>query len=148
MDYLIDEEAAQAQIDSFYEWYGIDPEETAGVAEEEGIVAVKVMQRRLLNTFRKGFLEVQITDGPEGTISVLQRLKHPLKDGTDMITYHEVTGRTKAAMKTSKNATDAQILYSALATIAKAKDGVKLFMQLRGVDLKVAETLGFLLLQA
>lgn len=143
--FLIDEENARAQIDEFCEWYGIDWQDNEEVAKAEGVNAYPVIMRRLVRTVQKGQIEIAKEEHPKGgdTIVIIQHLEHPLDGGAmSSITYHEVTGATKASVKVPKDANDTKATFAALAVMAK--EPPKTFEALRGGDIGVAQLVGFL----
>lgn len=146
-NYLIGDKEARDQINQFCDWYGVDLEETTSTAEDEGIVAYNMTMRALTKAFRRGHLEVRLDEDKKGgeTLVVVQRLERPLSGGAmSEITYHEITGATKANVKVSKNATETAAMWAALAVAAK--EPVEVFHALRGVDIKNAQLFGFLFL--
>lgn len=146
--FLIDEEAARAQIEQFCDWYGIDLEENKQVAAEGGVIAFELTVRRLVKAFRRGALEVREEDDPKKgqTLVVLQRLAHPINRGEiTEIEYAEITGATKASVKIPKNANDTAALYAVLAVLSG--QGREVFTALRGTDIGDAELFGFLSMQ-
>jgi len=148
-DFLISEEAAQAQIDLFCDWYGIDLDETrAVVADTETPKAVDFVLRKLVKAFRQGLLEVQersLDDGGQ-TLVLIQKFKiQPKGSSVTEIVYHEATGASRANVKTAKNMSKTAEMYHGLAALSH--ENVKLFYNLRGADIGITEAIGFLFLQ-
>lgn len=149
IEYLIGESEAQDQLDKFCEWYGIDLDENLTLAAGEGMVAMEVAMKRIIKAIRQGSLEIVEADHPKygTTLQVLQRLAHSIGErNISEITYHELTGATKASVKIGKNANETEALFALLGVLSKKPKEV--FRGLRGRDLGVANLVGLLFLMA
>jgi len=147
MEYKISEESAEAQLGLFHEWYDLDPsdfEEMSGT-DSAAQSAYRIVSKRLIRAIRKGYLEIREETTKDGqTIVVEQTLVNPI-DGTVKITYGEVTGFSRVAVKEEPGDNATRKNYKTLASLSKQSP--KLFEKFRGPDVGVADCLGFLFAQ-
>jgi len=147
MDYKISEESAEQQLSIFHEWYDLDPSDFEEISSSDSAAqsAYRIVRRRLIRAIRKGYLEIREESSKDGqTLVVEQTLVHPI-DNTSKITYGEVTGFSRVAVKEEVGDNATRKNYKALAALAK--EPPKLFEKFRGPDVGVADCLGFLFAQ-
>lgn len=134
MDYVISEENAEEIFQQFLDYYDISMDDFEGSQEKAAFQS----KRKLINTIRKGLLEIKIGED----IEVIQKLT---KHKADSLTYTEVSAAAKMTMdKTGENEQYGKI-YTLLGSLSGL--GLTAIMSLKGKDLSVAECLGFFFLQ-
>ena len=130
--YPISEDSALAQVQTFTEFYGIDP---AAKGDKEASEAVETLLEQLFTSVRKG----QVTINPDATVT--QHLTVAPGDIKD-IRYRIIRGEDViAASKGVKEGENLTRLYNLLALLGDVGDGVK---KLTGPDDVVARSLGAL----
>lgn len=147
-EYKLSKESAEEQLGIFNEWYDIDPEDFSEMAEGNQAAqnAFKVVSRKLVRAIRKGYLEIREEKGKDGspTLVVEQVLSRPIED-IERITYREVTGMARTAVKTKEGDNDTLRTYKLLGVLSG--ENYKMFQKLRGADIGVTDCLGFLFMQ-
>ena len=125
-------ESAQAQIDSFLEYYGIDK---ADMELEDGAEAVQTMLNTLNRAIQKGVLEVTDTDDD---LVVIHRFARPVKlqsgDVTE-ITYRDKVGKAKIAMDAVSGKKNQSRMNHFMATMGDTTESV--IINLKGFDAMV-----------
>lgn len=134
--YKLSAEVAKAQVDVLLDYYDF---ETEDLPEAQKSV-LDACIARLVKAIRLGRL--QITDSESG-IKVVQTLKKAL-DGNGVIEYSELSGKAKIAMGAGGD-NDYQKIYCLLGSLSGI--GTTGISMLKGADLSVAESLGFVFLQ-
>jgi len=136
--YILSKEAAEEQLDLFLDYYGIDLEDED---DKDVLRANRSTKKKIIRAIRKGLIEVKELDD---TIEVHQKLVKTYPRLESPIKYFEPTGRSKIGMKDSENTDVFGKIYALLAGMSK--EGKEKFLNLKGVDLSVAESLGLLFL--
>lgn len=147
LEYKLSKESAQAQIDTLFDWYGIEIEDMVKDSKSEGgTAAVDVAINKLKRAIRRGIVEVtELTENDEPTLHIKQTLLRPIGK-KESITYHELTGNARAAMRSDKTSSDTARMYEFLGIISK--EDRLLFRKLRGADIGITDTIGFVFLLA
>jgi hypothetical protein len=135
---VISEETAQGQIDKFLDCYDIDPDDMPDNLKAAVISSLKKIKKAI----RKGRLEIEITDETVIISQYIDSKKAP-KGAPNPIVYKEVTGAAKIGIK--DDSTDYGKMYSFLGALSG--EGIRLFQNLSGKDLSLAESLGVVFLQ-
>lgn len=147
-DFKISKESAEEQLGIFNEWYDIDPEDFSEIAEGNQAAqnAFKVVTRKLIRAIRKGYLEIREESGKDGspTLIVEQSMSRPIED-VGKVSYREVTGLARSAVKVSDSDNDTMKTYKLLGVLSG--EDYRLFQKLRGADIGVCDCLGFLFMQ-
>lgn len=137
----LSQESANAQIDLLLDYYEIELEKDLK-AEDSGAVEAKAERIRagLTKAILKGRLEIAESCNDKGvaTLSVVQTLRVPV-GSVEKLTYGEVTGRCRTAVKDVDKGAPAKKMYDLLGAICGK--GPQVIMALGGVDLKTAELL-------
>lgn len=136
----LSQDAALAQMQIFLDYYDIAPDELENQAQRE---AVESAVNRIVRGIRKG--QVEISDGKDGDISVIQHLKYPPGEVKE-IQYSVLKGIHKSQMDNKKMDQN----YGKIHTLIGALSGLgeSAIRNLKAVDLSIAESLGALFLQA
>jgi hypothetical protein len=127
---VISEEAAQDQIDSWLNFYGLDFDD---IVAYEGKAAAKT----LINTLRRAIVEGCLEINVEDTCTITQHLTKTKIDNVDAISYvGKKIARSRIAME---NGGENQ--QSRMNAFMGAMSGVesKEFMKLDGFDLTIAD---------
>jgi hypothetical protein len=93
-------------------------------------------RNKLIKSIMKGRLEIKEDEG--------LKVKQSLRSG-ETLEYSELCGKHKLAMKGKKDGDHFGRIYAILGSVTKA--GEAAISKLTGVDMSVAECLGFLFLQ-
>lgn len=143
--YQLSEESAQAQLDLFDDFYGIDIDETLSEMDPDDRKTAGVLFKKIKKAIRRGDVEIDEVSGKEGepTLVVRQRLQNKIGE-SDCITYREVTGRVRAATRPGKGVGDSARMYQFLGLLTGDGDGM--FRKLRGRDVGVTDLVGSLFL--
>lgn len=144
---IIDEVAAKAQLDLFFDWYDIDFDEMYEAAQRQqgaGLASVEAARKRLIKLIREGRLEFIETANAknEPVLKVHQVLDLEI-DGKKSVVYNELTGRIRAALP-SEGGNGTAKMYRLLAMLSGESDAF--FLKLRRGDIGVADMIGFLFL--
>ena len=147
--FVISDEVAKQQLDLLCDWYGLDLEELEDAlssGDEDESRAVQYITKKLIKAIRQGAVEVQERELKDGgpTLVVVQTLRFPAAGETEIV-YNEVTGASRANIKVTKGMNHRAEQYQFLAALAKIPASV--FLKLRGSDIGVVDSLGFLFLQ-
>lgn len=143
-EFKISEESAQAQLELFTEWYGIDLDEMLAEADPKTKGAVNLAKAKVIKALRWGALEFkELSDNDGPTLIVEQNLMRPI-GALDKIVYQEVSGLARASMKSDDSVNDTARMYQFLAVLSK--QDMFTFHKLRGADIGVVDSLGFLFL--
>lgn len=131
----ISREAAEEQLDLFFDYYEIGPEDLEP-AQLEGFLTAR---KRLTKAIQNGRLSIE--DGEP--LKITQYLKKP-KGDVSTLEYSEMGGHAKIAMK-GRDETDT---YGRIYAVVGSLTGVgeKAIAGLKGVDMSIAECLGILFL--
>ena len=149
-DYKISEESAQEQIGLFNEWYDIDPEDFCADEVVEANKNLKASYlyaiRKLNRAIRKGRLEIREETGKSGepVLIVEQILSRPIGD-LEKIQYKELSGIVRSTIKYEESDNETRRTYKMLGILSG--EGYKFFHGLKGADIGVADSLGFLYMQ-
>ena len=133
-EFIISEDSAIEQLDYFLEYYDMD----LSALPEEQAIAVESAKTQIIRAIRIGNLE--ISSGAE----IAQRLKNPAGD-VKSLTYGELTGNSKLAMKNKAQTDNYGRIYALLGSLSGVGEGG--IAKLRGADLSLAESIGILFLQ-
>ncbi len=138
--YKLDKTSAQAEFDKFAEMYNIDPEYLPEGSDSQQ--AMLQSCAKMIDAIRLGYFEFIECD--EG-VKVKQNLRFPQGDITS-IEYTVMTGKHKRALDsvTGKNAVYARV-FALLGSLSGL--GTTPFTQLKAVDYKNAELLGYFFLE-
>jgi hypothetical protein len=128
-------ETAEAQVREILEFYKLDVED---ISDEKSRSAFESSLNKLQTAFRRGQLEVK---REEGRFKIVQHLSSAT--GNDL-TYDELRGSYKPVM--DGYGTDAMYKRQYALLGALCGLGEKAIESLHGIDLSVAECLGFLFL--
>lgn len=124
-EWVIPEDAAEAQIDVLLEYYDVDPEKDI----------VKEVRPSLLRHVMRGRVEI-ILDS-DSDLVVTQHLKFPPSD-TKSLTYQVISGKNKKQMKSNAKS-DHEKMYSLMGSLAGG--GGEPMSRLKGVDNSAMEAL-------
>lgn len=138
-DLVISQEAAEEQLNLFLNYYDIDLEDTGN--DKDLARANRSVKNKIIRAVRKGLVEFKEEDD---TLNVYQNLTKPLQGVTSPIKYKEPTGHSKIAMKESENTDQYGKMYNLLGGMSG--EGKKPFLQMKGKDLSIAESLALLFL--
>lgn len=146
--YIISEEAAEAQIQIFLDWYDICREDFVNV--EDGDMSstwYDKIVKRLVRAIRKGLVEFKEENTKDGspTLNIYQTLTSPITGVDNPICYKEISGRAKLAMRGNAKTGQFAQIYLYLGGLCGESETV--FHKMRGRDGAIAECLGFLFLQ-
>lgn len=133
--YILNEQAARAEIKKIFDYYEIDVDE---IEDKDQKKLIKMNYDRLVKAARLGRLEVKTDKG-------FQIVQH-LRDRPEVLTYYEIDGNAKSATA-GKDANDFYgRIYAVQGVVTKEGEGaIKL---LKGVDLSLCEVLGAIFLSA
>jgi hypothetical protein len=126
----ISEDAAQAQLDEWLNFYGLDFED---IVAYEGKAAAKTLMNTLKRAIQRAELEINLDD----SVTITQHLTKSKLDGTDTVSYvSKKIGRARVAMESGG---DNQ--QSRMNAFMGAMSGIesKEFMKLDGSDLTIAD---------
>ena len=137
MEYKLSVESAQDVLDLFLDEYEIDVDDF----QDEEVDIYKSQCKTLIKQIRLGRIEIELTD--KG-VKVTQHLKRPPGE-MQSITYSSVKGRSKSQMGNKKDTDLYGKMYSFLGALSGL--GEHSIMALTGVDLRTAESLGYLFLR-
>jgi hypothetical protein len=138
MDYKLSEESATAEFNRFMEYYEIDVSGASEGAPDDFVEMIEPAVNRIIKAIRLGRLEI----GDDGC-TLVQTLRNPPGEATT-ITYGEVSGKAKVAMKGKDINDHFGRMYSMLGSMSGL--GESAIMGLKSVDLSLAESLGVLFL--
>lgn len=124
-EWVIPEDAAEAQIDVLLEYYDVDPEKDI----------IKEVRPSLLRHVMRGRVEIILDT--EGDLVVTQNLKFPPSDKKSL-TYAVISGKNKKQMK-SNSKSDHEKMYSLMGSLAGG--GGEPMSRLKGVDNSAMEAL-------
>lgn len=143
-DYLIQKENAEETFAELLEWYDIDEEDYTD--EEDNERSFKQAKRKIVKAICKGYIELNKTTNKLGdeVLHVVQNFKFKYHKVGTSITYREVNGKSKTAVKSNKDG-DFQKMYKFLAALSGENEEV--ILKLRGIDNGLSESLGYLFLQ-
>jgi hypothetical protein len=134
---VISEEAAIDQINIFMDYYDFDPKDHNTLED-----LLEDALKRLLKAVRRGYLEIGMA---EDNLVIKQKLTRP-PGSEDTLIYKVLTGRSKMAMDKKKATETQNRIYSLVGALTGVgAEGIK---ALSGIDLSVAESLGFIFLYA
>lgn len=138
----ISEESARKQLDVFFDYYEIDPDNIGGGENTQEIFESTV--DRIVDAIRKG--RVEIVENENGLI-VRQILKHILSGDSKSknIDYKEISGAAKDAMKHKKETDHYGRIHAMLGYLSGI--GENSIKSLRGVDMSISECIGVLFLK-
>lgn len=91
----ISNESALAQFDAWLEYYGLDFDD---IVVQDGKESAETMKNTLIRAIVRLELEISV----EGELSVIQHLKHPTANTTD-IEYKDKVARARIAMGDGNN---------------------------------------------
>lgn len=131
---MISKEVAKEALDSFYDYYEIDMND---LDDDLKMAVAGEVQRKLIKALQSGRLQIS-------GASVKQTLKNPPGEVTE-ITYGELTGKAKIAMKGKAEADHYGRIYALLGSLSGL--GETAITGLKGPDLSLAECVGVLFLQ-
>ena len=137
MEYKLSKESAQVVLNLFLDEYEIDIDDCP---EDEMEIQLD-QYGRLIKQIRLGRIEIEST---EKGIIVTQHLKRPPGE-VQSITYNSVKGSSKSQMGNKKDTDVYGKMYAFLGSLSGL--GEHAIMALSGVDLRTAESLGFLFLR-
>lgn len=144
---ILGKDLAKAQLDLFFDWYGIYTEEIENSLGDSS-AAFALVLKTLTRAIQQGYIEIrEDTVDSEPTLIVVQKFKLPVKHGKSSvteITYGEVTGRTHIAIRPGKNVSDEARMYDFLSILCKKDTGF--FCGIRAQDIRITRALGFLFL--
>ncbi len=131
-------ESATDQVNLLFNWYEIDPDDYDDGPQRAALRAAK---NKLIRAVKRD--RVSITE--DDTIKVVQKLKYTYgeKEPITALNYREVDARSKVGARDDDD--DRARLYMFLGNLSEV--GLAKILQLRGVDLGIAETLGTVFLQ-
>jgi len=145
---IISKENSEKQLESLFDWYDINLDDYKDDPEEsEGAIFVKA-KAKIKRAIESGLVEIREEQDGQGdpTLKVYQKLtKKYAKMEKDTICYAEVSGRSKAAIRTNKKQGDFSRMYQFLGALSG--EGESLFLRMKGRDNSIAECLGFVFLQ-
>ena len=127
----ISKEVAEAQIESFLDYYGIDK---ADIELEDGVEAVQTMFNTLSRAIRRGVLEIV----DDGELEITHRLVRPVTVKESVvanITYLDRVGKAKISMDTvggKKNQSKQNQFMSVMGDIP-----ISVLINLKGFDATV-----------
>ncbi|MCK5127580.1 MAG: hypothetical protein KAR42_15090 [candidate division Zixibacteria bacterium] len=130
---VISWEVANEQFNLFLDYYDLEAEDFANEATKEQF---ETASNKLVKAITKGRLEIK----EEESLCVTQILKNG-----EHIEYGVVSGKHKLAMKGKKDTDIFGRIYAIMGSITGL--GETAILKLAGIDLSIAESLGFLLLQ-
>ena len=149
-DYKLSEESAQAQIELFLDWYGLDFDELFKKEGDKTDRTREGVKNRLIKCVRKGYIEVkeeaaggEKNSSGESTLVVMQHLDRAVH-GKQEVKYNEFCGRHRAAVTVLEGENETAQMYRLLGLVTG--EGKEFFDSLRGADIGVADMLGFLFL--
>lgn len=140
MSHEITRQLAEQQLEKLFDYYEIDLEKRmkSENAEKAQVVADDIKDI-LIRAIMKGRLEITDDDeSPFGGLEIVQTLRRPVGNVLQ-ITYYEVTGKARTAIKDVEKGSPHAKVYALLAAISKQP--VAVFLGMGGVDLTCAETL-------
>ena len=143
-NFKIQKEVAEGIFTELCDWYDIDEEDYKD--EEDGERSFNQAKRKIIKAICKGYVELVKKTNKLGdeVLNVKQNFKFKYhKVGTN-ITYREVNGKSKTAVKSNKDG-DFQKMYKFLAALSGEDEEV--ILRLKGIDNGLSESLGYLFLQ-
>jgi hypothetical protein len=142
--FKIQKESAEEIFAELLEWYDIDEEDYK--EEEDGERSFRQAKRKIVKAICKGYVELDKKQNKMGedVLYVRQNFKFKYHKAPESITYREVNGRAKSAVRSGKDG-DFQKMYKFLAALAGEEE--RIILQLKGVDNGLSESLGYLFLQ-
>jgi hypothetical protein len=141
----LSEQAAQKQLELFFDWYDYDFEEALEEAKQKGEEAPFLALRKVfIKAIRQGRLEIreEQADG-ESTLVLEQALDRKANDLVKLV-YHEVTAGNHIAMRPAKNASEDARLFDFIAILTRTD--ISTLSKLKGADIKLAQSIGYLFL--
>ena len=135
MTTVISRAVAEEQLDLFLDYYDLEIEDFANEAMKEQF---ETSCNKLVKAITKGRLEIK--EDEESNLCVTQILRNE-----EHMEYAVVSGKHKIAMKGKKETDGYGRIYTLLGSITSL--GETAISKLKGVDLSIAECLGFLYLQ-
>ena len=135
LNFKISRESAEAELKRFLDYYEID----GGDFNEEQLKAHEQSKERIIKAIRLGRLEV----GEDG-FTLIQTLRDPVGESST-ITYGELRGKAKVSMKSKSDTDYYGRCYAVLGALSGLGDTA--IINLRGVDLSLAECIGSIFLQ-
>lgn len=133
MTTVISREVAEEQLDLFLDYYDLEIDDFANEAMKEQF---ETSCNKLIKAIMKGHLEVK----EDSDLYVTQILRNG-----ESMNYAVVSGKHKIAMKGKKDTDGYGKIYTLIGSITSL--GETAISKLKGVDLSIAECLGFLYLQ-
>lgn len=144
-DYAIQKENAEDIFADLLDWYDIDEDDYKD-GKDKG-AAFKQAKRKIIKGICKGYVEVNKDTNKLGeeVLNVQQNFKFKYHKAPSRLLYREVNGKSKKAIKESEGVGEYGMMYKFLAALAG--DDLYIVEQLKGVDIGLAESLGYLFLQ-
>lgn len=140
----LSEESAKAQLELFLDWYGMDYEEMFGSDSTAPEAAKEAVSKRIFKRLRQGYFEVKEEESKgEMTLVVVQHLDKPVH-GKKELKYKEIKGSHRSSVKVSQGENETAQMYHFLGAVTG--EGKSFFDSLRGVDIGVADMIGYLFL--
>ena len=133
---VLSEETAKEQIAALLDYYDFAVDDLPPNLRPGMEAALRQLERAVM----KGTLEVEVTDDD---CTVHHHLKRPPKGMSNPVVYHQVTGECKVAIRDD----DASYAKTYTFLAALSREERKFFLEMKGKDLSISESLGALFLQ-
>lgn len=146
METKISEENAQAQIDLLMDFYDVDPSEAEEIFDEGKEAdnfksAVNLIHSRLKKGIMKGFIEIK----EEGNGLIVEQNLMRDFGGHSRLKYKEIDAKAKIEMSKGKESNHSEQIYRLLGYLSG--QGYEAMKNLKGRDMKIAETIASFFLQ-